>query len=859
MKLFKRIYYPVFGVLLVCALVMGFVDAAVGGAGKTDSELVSAAKAHIETVGAYSRDSFNPTGKTSVSDYILNTLTSGGFSRATATTGDDGISTANIVSRTPEGETEARYAATVTRVTSTVSDDTLAAMDSDKYVGREVTNIIAYVPGTDTLSGSNGQVLLVTARYDAVPGSENASAAAPLSVMLELAKQTASASYKNDIVFLFADGGTEDDIGVYVFANQFAGFNSVTERIALTGDFEPLGTGSTVTLYSGDNAAVLGKYAAVNKSGFMSSAVNLLLGVESAGAAFDAPSVSVGANGVANAAGDTFAALSDSDIKLQAGVMSRFIAAYGSEDLAALNSSDGAVFFSYLNFITVVYPKFVSYILGAIIIVLMAAVIAVNARKKAFGLGRSAAGLFVQAITLVASVLSMFIAYYVIALLAAGFGAFNIHSINSLLFSNVGVLIGAMLLSFALSAAFNTVLKKTFFIKAPDVVRGNVWLWSILGAVLSFAVPQFAYLFAFGAILELIVMLAVTCVKDKYRAKFSSDIERLFLYVVPLIFVMPVAVSFIYAASVSFGLIFLPVIMGLFVLMSGFATPYASYLTPVLDRVAKKLPKRKIRVERVFEEEKIDPAKPGKKGEIVQVRKTVTEKTDWNYHNWIGITAVSVLSCVIILLSSVFGGSVTANAGSRFTGHDVIYDNAVVYLWTKTDSGVEKQVVIKDTDAYAYLSRALTDFSWDASRKAYVKTVYGDDIVTTEPTIAFDSGTYTFTPYDSNRSAVKLTITGASAVTSFKFVPNGDSDEEYEVTNEGEDTVTVYLPYGYGTFTMTTVGTDSQLEVKYVEYRPGEDSNIKNLSEWQDVVLYYSDNDGVMPYINAAIILEYDF
>ncbi len=854
MKLFKRIYYPVMGVLLAAALVMGFVDAYVSGTGHTDAALAAAARTHVETIAGYSRDAYNPTGKTQASNYIYNTLTGGGFLTATPTTADDGITSVSY--RTENGA----YVPTVTRVTSAASDDTLTVMDGDKYVDSDMTNVIAVVPGTDTLSGTAGQAVLVAASYEAVLGSESASAAVPVGVLLELALDAAAnGNYRNDIVFLFYDGGTQDDLGLYVFAEQFAGFDGIAGRIGLVGHFAPLGDGSEFTLYAGGNAAVLGDYSSVNGSHFLSSAINKLLGIEAAGGAFDVPAVSAGQFGVANPPADTFADLPASAVEKQTGLLTRFLDTYGSADLDTYADSDGGVFFSYLNG-TVAYPKYVSYILGGVILALAAAVVIVNAKKKSFSFGRSFAGLFVQIVSLLATVVTLFIAYYVVALLCAGFGAFNIHAINTLLYSNAGLLIGAMLLCFAMSAAFNTVLKKTFFIKAPDSVRGNVWLWALLGAVLSFAVPEVAYLVAFGAILELVVMLVVTAVKDKYRAKFSSDIERLFLYAVPLIVVLPAAVSFIAAASGVFRLLLLPIVLLPFILMCGFVTPYASYLVPVLDRAAKKLPQRKIRVERTFEEEKVDPAKPGKKGEIVKVRKVVTEKVDWNYRNWMGVTAVTVLSCVVLVLSCVFGRSVNAAAGSRFAGDEAIYDNAVVYLWSKTDSGVSTQVVIKDTDAYRYMSDALTDFSWDADRGAYVKTVYNSDIVTAEPTIAFDSGTYTVTPFDGERSSVVLTVRGASAVTKLTIAPtSGTEREPFDVTNDGEDTIVVRLPYGYGAFTMTTEGTTDQLEIGYVEYRPGEDSNIRNLSEWQDVTMHFADDDEVLPYLNAAIVLEYDF
>ena len=111
-----------------------------------------------------------------------------------------------------------------------------------------------------------------------------------------------------------------------------------------------------------------------------------------------------------------------------------------------------------------------------------------------------------------------------------------------------------------------------------------------------------------------------------------------------------------------------------------------------------------------------------------------------------------------------------------------------------------------------------------------------------------------------SNSITSAYVRGASAVTKLTIAPtSGTEREPFDVTNDGEDTIVVRLPYGYGAFTMTTEGTTDQLEIGYVEYRPGEDSNIRNLSEWQDVTMHYADDDEVLPYLNAAIVLEYDF
>ena len=90
MKLFKRIYYPVLGALIIAALVLGFVDASVGGgSSKTFDAAWESVQTHIETIAESSHNSHNSEQMQRARDYISRVLREN-FREMDGETDDDG-------------------------------------------------------------------------------------------------------------------------------------------------------------------------------------------------------------------------------------------------------------------------------------------------------------------------------------------------------------------------------------------------------------------------------------------------------------------------------------------------------------------------------------------------------------------------------------------------------------------------------------------------------------------------------------------------------------------------------------------------------------------------------------------------
>ena len=159
--------------------------------------------------------------------------------------------------------------------------------------------------------------------------------------------------------------------------------------------------------------------------------------------------------------------------------------------------------------------------------------------------------------------------------------------------------------------------------------------------------------------------------------------------------------------------------------------------------------------------------------------------------------------------------------------------------------------------AYKYSRAGLDSFDWNSEKNAYVKTDTANNVILSgqEPTITKSGEEYTFNTYGGARSEITITLSGAASVTSLTFK---SGDNEYTVTNDGNETLNIHLPYGYGnTFSMKAEGANT-LNIHYVEHRAGSDGNINNLREWNAVKTHIADK---YPQLNgnlrAGIVLDY--
>ncbi len=866
MKIFKRVYYSVMAVLLVLMLTLSIVDANAGSY-KNDfgSVFYANVNKHIEKLSSEGRNDFSGASVKS-REYIESCFDGGPVSFIEDDLDDtDGLFISSPVSdlKSPVGVIQSTFVSQETQ-------NKIEAFDSDfVYVSKKVENIVIYIPGTDSVAGNPGDVLMMTAHYDSVQEGANSNAAS-VGAMIENIKSILNGAnaYKNDLLFVFTDAKESGDLGAYAFFYQFKGFEDVVSRVKAGADFDSLGISGSLMMYRTnlDNSKIVSSYRAINNGTFISSAVthaakgfsaysdSLVYG--------DIPSLgfaNVGGTLSYNTSDDNFANLNSKLVKQIADMEFKVCDFFGNEDLSALLSDTKSVFFSYLDIMTVWYPVFASFIFCGVIVGLLVAIIILNRKKKAFSLLHALGGAGVQLLTMLASLAALFVCYFIIALIVSGFGVIPVRAIATLVYTNPGILISAFVLTGALMSAFYIILKKAFYVKAADVVRGNALLIALTAIICSLAIPAFSYMFAFLAILDLVVLLLYVIFKDKFKAKFGMDMERLFLYVWPVILCAPLIIPVIVVFATLSKAVLLPLIMLLFMLLAASVLPYANYLQPAFDKLAKKLPKRTVRYEEEVTERVEDKAKKGKFTEVTSV-KVLKKQVDRVYKNRVGVIAVSSIAAVAIILFSVFGMNFNKNLSGQNSLTDYIFDGSVVYVWDKNDSGTTKTVQIKDENAFNYFSRYVVDFKWDNEYGAYTKPYNNYLIDESKVVMPTKNDTiYNFKVYDTTKSAVTLKMTGVKSVTSFIFNSLSKSEKVTLTNTLASDTFTFVLPYGWGDFTMTIEGSASAITFDYTEEIIGNMTS-ENIEDVKVLRQKFITNDALADYesyISSGIIIKY--
>ncbi len=858
MKIFKRVYYPIMAALVILMLVLGIVDSRVGmSGGSLKSSLVSRAYDYAAEIASH--NSFNPEIRQAVNDYIVNTLEQAG---AEVVTGDpvsdldeDGKNYVEYYER----DDELKPSVYVQK--ATVYQDSQANGESAVAVSREVNNVIFAVPGK-----GDGAILL-HARIDgtAIGGASDSAAAGALLLNAVKAAEdfTAGVRYENTLVFLFGDAGQEGDLGACAFVNQFSGFNGVSEKICAVADYRINGTGGTLMMYgeSDGNLNLIGKYAHFNGGTFASSALSLLTKNtegEASGVFGDYNTLSFTNRDGFNRYGTaTDTEVNKKLVSQQANAMNKFVKAFANTAANKVDSKSSAVYFSYLDVMTVYYPTAVAFVIAGIIAGLVIAIVILNIKNKAFSWGKALAGVAVQLVTLIAASVAALALYYLFALLLSGFGVLPYRGISAIKFAGSGLMLSATAFALVFAVFFYIILKRTFAVKASDVVRGNALLWAAVAFVLSFAAPAISYPFTCVALFSLTAMLMTVIFKRKFKNKFGVDIERLFLYVWSIVFALPLIMPLVFAAQTLYPLVSIVAVSAIMISLCGFITPYADYLKPVIDRGFKKLPMRSVRYVRTVTEKVEDRAKKGKFTEVT-VKKVVTEKEHWNYHNRIGLSAAAIISAILVIIFGSINTTFSSAALGETDYYNSVYDDSLVLVYEQNGSSEGNlSVEVHDKIAYNYIRYAVNDLNWDSEKNAYTKAYSGNKsaVLPVTPTISArvnDKVTFGNIP-DIDKSQIIIKLTGASSVTKVSFTAADASEsEEYEFTNREE--LTFYLPYGYE---LESMKVDADCSISYEQH-------VYDINNWRNIAgndpdkldEYYASNKSVGPYIRGAMVIK---
>lgn len=852
-KLFKAIYYPVVAVLAVVMLVFSIIDGVFGYSPEAyDDGYYQKVNAHIAALSASPRSAMsadNGAGITAARDYIQNTLTAAGYAlMPEEKTDDEQPGVDKIVTVTDWHTTAGADEPTVTRQTSPLTVELQKQMGAKEFLaGVDVTNIVVGIPS----GNNNASSVVLTVRYDSRPDSNGAAdnaafVANVLQTLVELKAQ--NAKFANDVIVVFTEE-LDLSFGSYLFFDAFEGFNNVAARAKAGVNLDAYGNGGTLALTDASSAgyAYINEYTKVSGSAFNSSLVTAalpdnLVNKNAVKAFGSVPAVQVAVLGGLDKAEsrlDTAENVSQAIVKQQAQFVKEYIARFGASDKAFAAGDGEYVYFSYLDGGTVTYNAVTSYVVGALMLALIAGVIVAMALKKTFSVKNMFAALGMQLIVIAGTLVAMLASYFLVTLMLTGFGVLPIHAITSLRYFNAGILIAAMIVSVAAAFGFTTLGKKLFRVTSSDAVRGTAMLIGIVGAIMSFACPAYSYVTSWLGLLLLAVLLVSVLCHKAFKNALGIGMDRLYLYVLPVIICLPLVMAGVAQLIGLLPMVLMPVVMMLFTAIIGVIVPYLDRTQKVFDRVAKKLPQRTVRVQRTVTERVEDRAKKGKFTERT-VKRIEKEKVAVNYKNYFGISVLAVLGIVVALFSSGFGVSFGKTLTGYHSYNNAIYNDAIVYEWTKDGSSAATQrLVVDDLTAYKFIRYSVTDLDWDGSR--YVKSVnYSSEKIGREPNIEKVEDYYVVTTNEGASSHVTLRIPSASSITKITVKDMAKESGDYKgyvYEFENESTITLRLPYGFASSIKLEIEGANPSKIEYEEYRSVNinDSSLNFADEWNKV------------------------
>ncbi len=852
MNKLKKIYYPILAVASVLLIAFAFVTTKVG-VWSTDADVDAVRKYATTITDAGSHDIFDDSS-TSVSSgnrgavvsaigKELRTIISSRYSAlyndggntvtlSTATSGSSvrTMAIGKYTESTDDGSEEKTELAPVfysNTVRLSAADVAKIPCAAEKGImeGQRVQNIILYVPGENskesvifsmgditkfTLNSAKlekSDAIAVVTHYDSTivdPGyvSNGVAIGSAIALFEEIVSE--QRSFKNDIVFIFTDAHYSSEMGAnaFMYADGYSSvFNNVRSRIKSIAYFDSVGDASTFVLSdvnvdgSGVASAVAGITAGAGSSSFAGFVHKKVSGTDAL-----SPFDGIGAVsflGIGDQKITSSADISDVAIRNVSGLMNRYVSKVGNLDGSRLTNGVNAAFFDYLG-LTIWYADYAAYVVGGIIILLLAAVVTLAVLKKTYSLQETGKGAAVSALSVLASAVVMCAVTLLSTLALFGFGVLDIHGIFSVVTSSLPVFLIALALGLTLTVVFNGVFKKIFAVKTPAIVRGNALIVALLGAVLSFACPDSAYLFGFVGLLSGIALLVNILCKQAFKNKYGKDIERLLLAGVAALLALPVLISDALVVYGMTNLYLLPLYLAAILLPLQSVLPFlGSIRFSCRKKAAQQVDASKM------EEKTEQNASDEKKAKAVVVVPV--------------LTSLVAFVAVICLGAFGYGADGRSNLQSRFDGYEQIYDNAIVYEYETKNGEVNQNFLIKDLDLYAYLKNA-QGFDWCSNKKAYALKddtsaqnipVIGSEDRKIYDQLASNANMFTF----NNRIAddAKLTVTFKvannsgkiskirvlSSLGAYSTTVNMDTARYTEFAVNGTE-FTVDLPAGYG-------------------------------------------------------------
>lgn len=651
----------------------------------------------------------------------------------------------------------------------------------------DLTNIIVSLPANSNNKTNNA--IMFMAHHDSVAMGNGASDdICSIAAMLETINYYFQAikndlKIDNDLIFVFVDGEEFGLYGSQYFVSDFKGFNNVATRIKFAVNLESRGTSGTLIMFetSKNNYNTIKLFASVNQNIFTSSIANLVYQSMPNGTDYSNLKDCYQGLNMANLGGgesyhsqnDTYENVSKVYVSQQAVIMDGLINKLANYDLTNLYSTNqDAIFFSYLNISTVVYSNTLAIIFAVITILLLVGNIILGIVYKNKNIIKTLKGYIVSLIALISSALITFIAYYVYQLVAVLAGVIDIHMLGTITYTSTPLMVGIVIMSFAICALISSIFIKLLKIDGVDVRRGIAYILAFLGIGLSFVLPEVSYLFIFTGLLLLII---------EVLSSLKIDINKYHLELLVFGLSCPIFILVIDLASAALG-------MTMCYVYGAIAALEFMYIVPTSLSIFKYITLAKLM--NVFNKKKEKKLEKETRGSLLIIG----------------------LVQIIFLFSVIFPAHPSMNLQGKQNIKRLPYDDALV-LVAKEENNNSYNVDFRvyDLNTYPYMKKVLTSgYKWDNKEKAYTKDmgnqniIFNTNIVKTSNSLNITRGYHSSIIYltikkESNIEEVNALAKGKSMV--FEIDSQIDTtlffynDVELEFVNKNGDPIVADIDY----------------------------------------------------------------
>ena len=440
-----------------------------------------------------------------------------------------------------------------------------------------VRNLLVHIPGT----GTSSDAIMFMGHYDSVPmgpgANDNLIAVATMIETLHAINEH-NLTFENDLIFFFPDGEEEGLYGARFFALERSPVNSVDPAIvALAGhvkflvNHESRGTGGTAIMFetTQPNADTIRYFARINRDIYTNSIANFIYSLMPNGTDYSAFSA-LGVQGinVANIGeGYNYHTQYDRIEELDLSLLEQHIVLehavlreLGNEDLDKLyQSTQNAVFFSYLNLGLIHYGEIVAWIAMVLAIVGYVALIQVAGKAQFVQLLKGMAALLLLLVTVVVGLMGVRPLLESLPVIGPRLSSSSYAS-TQLMFTVYG-------LATLIYVGVYSLIKKWLRIEALHVAQATLVLYTLLGSLLTVVLFELSFLFMVPALLGLFVWdIALHHAKGQFNGLLFGSITFLFL---------PLAYPILSLASEALGAAMYDVIAIVLVLLLSVSLPFA--------------------------------------------------------------------------------------------------------------------------------------------------------------------------------------------------------------------------------------------------------------------------------------------